>query len=71
MNPSDAKQPYEARIIIGDKIISTTTGTSISELQAFLNRQCELEKSGVEGEIIEVSTGKTIYRCNRQTIIDD
>ena len=61
MSSSDAKQPYEARIIMGGKIISTTTGTSISDLQAFLSRQCELEQSGVEGEIIELNNRKYSY----------
>ena len=69
-SPTD-KNPYEAQIRVGNKIISKMTGKSISKLQAFLSERCELEESGTEGHIIELSTGKIIYSCRKQTIIDE
>lgn len=71
MNTTADQPLYEAKIRIGDKIIFAVTGNSISELQVFLSGKCELEKSGTEGEIIEISTGEVVYRCNKQTIIDE
>ncbi|MDR3442958.1 MAG: hypothetical protein P4L65_08065 [Legionella sp.] len=71
MNLPNDKDPYEAQIRIGNKIISTVTGKNISELQAFLSERCELEESGTEGQIIEMSTGNVIYSCRKQTIIDE
>ena len=70
MNATADQPLYEAKIRIGNKIMSTVTGNSINELQVFLSGKCELEKSGAEGEIIELSTGKVVYHCNKQTIID-
>jgi hypothetical protein len=71
MNKTADQPLYEAKIRIGNKIISTVTGNSISDLRVFLSGKCELEKSGAKGEIIELSTGEVVYRCNRQTIIDE
>lgn len=67
-----ADQPfYQAKIRIGNKIISTVTGDNLNELQVFLSNKCELEQSGVQGEIIALGTGEVVYRCNKQTIIDE
>lgn len=70
MSASTDTHHYEAQIKIGDKILSKSTGNSVSELQVFLSGRCELEQSGAEGQIIELSTGKVIYSCRKQTIID-
>ncbi|KTD01802.1 hypothetical protein OQJ19_12470 [Fluoribacter gormanii] len=70
MNSAKEKDPYEARIKIEEKIISSTTGSNIESLMILLTEKCDLEHSGAEGEIIEIATGKVIYRCHKQTIID-
>ncbi|KTD69128.1 MULTISPECIES: hypothetical protein [Legionella] len=70
MNSFSPKDLYEARIKIENKVISTTTGKNIDTLKIHLSERCDLEPSGTEGEIIELATGKIIYRCNKQTIID-
>ncbi|MCW8398007.1 hypothetical protein OQJ26_04275 [Legionella sp. PATHC038] len=70
MNSLRQKDPYEARVTIENKIISKTTGQNIDALKVHLSQQCDLEHSGVEGEIIELATGKIVYRCHKQTIID-
>ncbi|MCW8408108.1 hypothetical protein OQJ13_03885 [Legionella sp. PATHC035] len=70
MNSLKQNDPYEARVTIEKKIISKTTGQSIDALKVHLSEQCDLEHSGAEGEIIELATGKIIYRCHKQTIID-
>ncbi|BCA96573.1 hypothetical protein TUM19329_29340 [Legionella antarctica] len=67
MNTVTEQHPYQAKIKIGDEIISQTTGDCISDLQIFLIGQCELEKSGAEGEIVEISTGEVVYRCRKQS----
>ncbi len=67
MNTAAEQHTYEARIKIGGEVISQTTGDSISDLQVFLIGQCELEKSGAEGEIVEISTGEVVYRCRKQS----
>ncbi|CAM2925217.1 Uncharacterised protein [Legionella steigerwaltii] len=70
MNSRSQKDPYEARIKIENQIISITTGQNIDALKVHLSEQCDLEHSGAEGEIIELATGIIIYRCHKQTIID-
>ncbi|PWY54312.1 hypothetical protein DGG96_17845 [Legionella qingyii] len=70
MNSPKEKDPYEARMKMEGKIISSTTGSNIDSLMILLTEQCDSEHSGTEGEIIEVATGKVIYRCHKQTIID-
>lgn len=70
MNSSIEKDPYEAIVKIEEIIISKTTGNNIEALKIHLSNQCDLEHSGVEGEIVELATGKIIYRCHKQTIID-
>ncbi len=70
MSAPKEKDLYEARVKIEDKIISKTTGTSVDSLMVLLSEQCDLEHSGAEGEIIEIATGKIIYKCHKQTIID-
>lgn len=64
------QDPYEARISIGKKVIYKVTGKNLDELKILLHEKCMEEKSGTEGEIIELSTDETIYHCSRQTIID-
>jgi hypothetical protein len=66
MNAAVDHHLYEAKIKIGNEIISQTTGDSISDLQIFLIGHCETEKSGAEGEIVEISTGEVVYRCRKQ-----
>ncbi|KTC90542.1 hypothetical protein OQJ15_07885 [Fluoribacter dumoffii] len=70
MNSPTQKDPFEARVKIENRIISKTTGPNIEILKIHLSEQCDLEHSGVEGEIIELATGKIVYRCHKQTIID-
>lgn len=70
MNSPIEKDPYEAIIKIEDMVISKTTGKNIEVLKIHLSNECDLEHSGAEGEIIELATGKIIYRCHKQTIID-
>ena len=70
MSKSTAKNPYEGRIRIGNQIVYTVTGNSINELQALLHGRCQIEESGAEGEIIELSSGQTVSRCRKETIID-
>jgi hypothetical protein len=64
------QDPYEARVSIENKILYRMTGKNLGELQILLHEKCLEEKSGIDGEIIELSTGKTVYRCSKQTIID-
>lgn len=71
MKPRSDQNPYEARIQVGNKIISKITGKNVSELQALLSARCELEESGAEGHIIDLKTGNVIYSCKKQTIIDE
>lgn len=66
MNAAREQHTYKAKVIIGDEVISEITGDSISDLQIFLIGQCELEKSGAEGEIVAISTGEVVYRCRKQ-----
>ncbi|MCL9684948.1 hypothetical protein [Legionella maioricensis] len=66
MKAATEQHTYEAKIKIGDEVISKTTGDSISDLQVFLIGQCEMEKSGAEGEIVEIGTGEVVYRCRKQ-----
>ena len=70
MTKSTVKNPYEGRIRINNQIVYTVTGESINELQVLLHGRCQTEESGTEGEIIELSSGKTVYRCRKETIID-
>ena len=70
MTKSTAKHPYEGRIRINNQIVYKVTGKSIHELQPLLHGRCQTEASGAEGEIIELSSGQTVYRCRKETIID-
>lgn len=67
----DVKNSYEARVKIEDCVISSTRGDSVEQLKVFLSQQCDLEQSGAEGEIIECATGKIVYKCHKQTVIDE
>ncbi|KTC83538.1 hypothetical protein [Legionella cincinnatiensis] len=70
MDSSNEKNTYEARILIENKIIFTTTGKDLDNLKICLSEKCDQEHSGVEGEIIELASGLIIYKCHKQTIID-
>lgn len=70
MDPPTEKSSYEARVKIENIIISKTTGGNVDALKVYLSEKCDLEHSGAEGEIIELTTGKIIYKCHKQTIID-
>lgn len=67
---STVKDIYEARVKIGNNIISKITGIKVDPLKVHLSVQCDLESSGANGEIIDLITGKIIYRCRKQTIVD-
>ena len=71
MNDNTNHDLYEARIKIGKEIIFTTTGKDLNDLKITLAAHCELEKSGAEGEIIELGTNEIVYSCRKQTIIDE
>ena len=70
MGSPNKTHTYEARIKMEDKIIFKTTGENLDKLKVILSDRCELEHSGVEGEIIELATGKIVYKFHKQTIID-
>ncbi|KGP63678.1 hypothetical protein EP47_04750 [Legionella norrlandica] len=71
MSSNESQCLYEARIRIEDVIIFKVAGNDTNGLKVLLSAKCELEKSGAEGEIIEISTGEIIYRCRKQTTIDE
>ncbi|HAT8564436.1 TPA: hypothetical protein JA969_12450 [Legionella pneumophila] len=62
---------YEARKKIGKVIIFKATGKELNDLKITLATDCELERSGAEGEIIELGTKEVVYSCRKQTIIDE
>lgn len=64
------KDRYKAILRIEGKTILKLTGDNIEDLKVRLIGLCESEHSGAEGEIIEVATGNSVYRCHKQTIID-
>ncbi|HHF7372975.1 hypothetical protein [Legionella bozemanae] len=70
MNSPIEDDPYEAVVKIDEIVISKITGKNIDALKIHLSDKCDLEHSGAAGEIIELATGKIIYRCYKQTIID-
>ncbi|STY29893.1 Uncharacterised protein [Legionella wadsworthii] len=70
MNSGMEKDLYQATIRIENNVISTVTGKDINFLKIHLSEKCDLEQSGVEGEITELSSGKIVYKCHKQTIID-
>ncbi|MCE0724447.1 MULTISPECIES: hypothetical protein [Legionella] len=70
MNSPIENDPYEAIVKIEEIVISKITGKNIDALKIHLSDKCDLEHSGAEGTIIELATGKIIYRCHKQTIID-
>ncbi len=70
MGSSNEKDTYEARIVIENKIIFKTTGKNLDNLKICLSEKCDQEHSGAEGVIVELASGSIIYRCHKQTIID-
>ncbi|KTD09120.1 hypothetical protein Lgra_2355 [Legionella gratiana] len=70
MDPSNEKDIYEARILIENEIIFKTTGKNLDDLKICLSEKCDQEHSGAEGEIVEIISGSIMYRCHKQTIID-
>ncbi|KTD62620.1 hypothetical protein Lsan_1802 [Legionella santicrucis] len=70
MDSSNEKDTYEARILIENKIIFKTTGKDLDNLKICLSEKCDQEHSGTEGVIVELVSGLIIYRCHKQTIID-
>ncbi|KTD40492.1 hypothetical protein [Legionella parisiensis] len=70
MNSPIEKDPYEAIVKIEEIVISKITGKNVDALKIHLIDKCDSEHSGASGEIIEIATGKIIYRCYKQTIID-
>ncbi|HHF7365174.1 TPA: hypothetical protein ACPSKY_000267 [Legionella bozemanae] len=67
---STVKNLYEARVKIGNHIISKIRGIKADALKVYLSVQCDLESSGAKGELIDLGTGKIIYACRKQTIVD-
>ncbi|KTD72790.1 hypothetical protein Ltuc_0637 [Legionella tucsonensis] len=67
---STVKNLYEARVKIGNHIISKITGIKADPLKVYLSVQCDLESSGAKGELIDLITGRIIYACRKQTIVD-
>ncbi|MGM9455284.1 hypothetical protein ACTAZI_18345 [Legionella bozemanae] len=70
MLQSEVKNAYEARVKIGHHILSKITGENANALKVRLIQQCDLESSGARGELIDLATGKIIYRCHKQTLVD-
>lgn len=64
------KDTYEAQIKIGKNIISKITGKILHDLRVRMILHCDLESSGARGELIDLATGKIIYRCHKQTLVD-
>ncbi|KTD44414.1 hypothetical protein Lpar_0500 [Legionella parisiensis] len=64
------KDIYEARVKIGNHLISKIRGIKADPLKVYLSVQCDLESSGAKGELIDLLTGKIIYACRKQTIVD-
>ena len=67
---SAVKDIYEARVKIGNHIISKITGIKAEPLKVYLSVQCDMESSGAKGELIDLVTGKIIYSCRKQTVVD-
>lgn len=61
---------YEARVKIGNLIISKIRGIKADALKVYLSVQCDLESSGAKGELIDLVTGRVIYSCRKQTLVD-
>ena len=64
------KDTYEAQVKIGKNIISKITGKILNDLRVHMILHCDLESSGARGELIDLASGKIIYRCYKQTLVD-
>ncbi|STY28825.1 Uncharacterised protein [Legionella wadsworthii] len=67
---STAKDIYEARVKIGNLIISKIRGIKADALKVYLSVQCDIESSGARGELIDLDSGRVIYSCRKQTLVD-
>ena len=70
MNSIKENKRYEARVKIENQIVFKTTGRNLNNLKIKLSEKCDLEHSGAKGEIVEIATGKVVYRCRKVTVID-